>query len=177
MYRTRYSQERGRIILNYLIHRTSQMERKCVNTQDMRFSKKLTGLMTDHNLSLRDVAARVGVSATTVARWLRDEGEGPRLDQAWRLARSADVPLEFLADDAQAEPATGLSDREGVLLGLARTLGVETAIERILLVPGGAGGIKANPSPPGETGPTRDRKNDGGGETNSNRRADNGGRS
>ncbi len=56
------------------------------------------------------------------------------LDVALRIARALQVPLEYLADDAIEEiPRPAISDDEAELLKIARRLGVERSIDRLLM--------------------------------------------
>ena len=77
-----------------------------------KFPRKLRGLMDARRFSSNALAAAVGVSPHTVARWL-DEADAaePRLSQARTLAGLLGVPLEYLADDRQDAPAP--DDDEG----------------------------------------------------------------
>ena len=96
------------------------------------FRDKLTALMAERNHSLNDVAGRVGVSTTTVHRWLDDRKPGePTLGVALRLARLYGVTIDYLGDPAQAEPHAGPTAREEVILELVRALGESVAIRRL----------------------------------------------
>jgi transcriptional regulator with XRE-family HTH domain len=96
----------------------------------MVFHLKLTGVIDARGESQRDVARVAGVSHTTANRWCAGSGI-PDMREAALLARHYGVPLEFLADDAQDEPPA-LDPAEAKLLELARRIGVEVAIDRIL---------------------------------------------
>jgi transcriptional regulator with XRE-family HTH domain len=59
------------------------------------------------------------VSKSTVSRWLN--GEGKPFDQwALALARALEVPLDYLADDAQEDPLPGLKPDERSLVEIYR---------------------------------------------------------
>ena len=70
----------------------------------MNFAAKLKLLMKQHRYSQNDVAARVDVSQSLVSMWTTGKSV-PAMYEAARLAKLLNVDVEFLADDAQDEPA------------------------------------------------------------------------
>jgi len=97
----------------------------------MKFSEKLESLRVQKRLSQEEIAAAVGVTQSSVSRWLGGGG-GPTLPQGLRLARFLGVPLDFLADDEMQKPPAGRSPEEELLLTNARILGIDEAIRRVL---------------------------------------------
>ena len=114
----------------------------------MRLYEKLDALFASRNVSLDDVARACGVGKTTVHSWVHPRKRGsPRLGAGLRLARYLRVPLEYLADDDQDEPAPGLSGQEEVVLAFVRQLGVPEAIRRLAHPTTTPEAVNPDPSP------------------------------
>lgn len=119
----------------------------------MRYSEKLTKLCESRNWDQADLWRAIGKSVrrSTLSNWFNDQTR-PDMATGLLVARALGVPLDYLADDAMEKPpemapSVGLSADEEVILDMARTLGIERAKERMLLVPQGAAGIKLSPTP------------------------------
>ena len=98
----------------------------------MEFRAKLAKLRQERGLSQGDLGTAVGLHQSRISKWEKGDGE-PSMKQAARLAITLRVPLDYLADDAIDEPpAPALTADEAILLWMARKLGVETAMDRLL---------------------------------------------
>ncbi|MBX6312921.1 MAG: helix-turn-helix transcriptional regulator [Isosphaeraceae bacterium] len=94
----------------------------------MQFHEKLARLAEQQRRSQRNVARalqqQITISVAKVNEWFLGKRE-PSLREAWLLARLFGVPLEYLADDTQDEPAPPeLDPEERILLQAFRRLGI-----------------------------------------------------
>ena len=101
--------------------------------------QKLTDALETRGWSDKDLADRVGVSASKLRRWRIGEGE-PSLSEARRLAEALDVNLDYLALDDLVDPRKGpdLTDQQQRWLALCEALeraGEGTADARLLGLP------------------------------------------
>lgn len=100
----------------------------------MEWTAKLAALMEAAGLTKADVAKRIGVSQSSVGRWLGGEAH-PFTPYLLPLAQLLGVPVEYLVDDAlDAPPGPLLAPDEASLLEMARVVGIVEAKRRILLV-------------------------------------------
>lgn len=91
----------------------------------MNFAAKLKLLMKQHRYSQNDVAARVDVSQSLVSMWTTGKSV-PAMYEAARLAKLLNVDVEFLADDAQDEPAPAeFTEGERAIIELIRAMRLE----------------------------------------------------
>lgn len=104
----------------------------------MEFAAKLKKLMARKRFSQEEVAKHINVSQNLVSLWTRGKSI-PDMGQAAKLAAFLDVSLDYLADDTQDEPETGLSPAEAEILSISRTLGYDLAKARLLAIPGASG--------------------------------------
>jgi len=103
----------------------------------MTLKDKLQMLMTRHGLNGQKLARLSQVSDSEISRILQGKSR-PGLDNAFRLARSVNVTLDYLADDSvevePPAPADLLSPEERKLLAVAQKIGcsdVLTILETI----------------------------------------------
>lgn len=112
------------------------MFRKSLCDKGMTFSEKLLALAHAHRIRYEELGAIVGASKGSVDRWV-NRGVSPRLDQVVTYARHFNVPVAYLADDAQdtLEPAASdLSPAEQAILDVVRTIGDPGEVLRRLFV-------------------------------------------
>lgn len=105
------------------------MFRKTLYGKDMTFAEKLLALAHAHRIRYEELGAIVGASKGSVDRWV-NRGVSPRLDQVVTYARHFNVPVAYLADDAQDEPEptpAGLPRDEELLLEIFRGLEISPA--------------------------------------------------
>lgn len=104
------------------------------------FATKLNHAMMTRGLSQADLREAIGrtVSHGTISNWCAGRSL-PRLDEAYRVASVLNVPLEFLANDQMENPAAqsavDLSERDLEVLRIAKLLGHERALNRMLGIP------------------------------------------
>ena len=102
----------------------------------MRFSEKLYRACTLRRMTnQRELADLARVSKSALNRWINGESV-PSVEEAWRLAKVLEVPLEWLAadDDQETPPASPVSEEEGKILWMVRTIGTDEAARRLALV-------------------------------------------
>lgn len=100
----------------------------------MDFVAKLKWLMQSRGWKQSHLARVSGVADSTVSHWLKGKIKGkPDLDTGLKLARAFGVTLDYLADDGMDQPEPGLSDGELELLKLGRRVGIDEAIDRIVI--------------------------------------------
>jgi transcriptional regulator with XRE-family HTH domain len=122
---------------------------------NMGYAEKMQRVCALKGLDQSSLAESLGLSRSTISRIFSGTQE-PKLGMAWGIARALGVSLDFLADDAlSADPGgtwTRLTDDELTILKLVRRLGPETAMDRLLAVPGGANGrdVPSSPESPRE---------------------------
>ncbi len=101
----------------------------------MGYAEKLQKLCALRGLDQSALAARVGISRSSISRILSGAQE-PKLGLAWSLATALGVSLDYLADDAvEIDPGghwARLSEDEQTILKLVRRLGSEVAMDRLL---------------------------------------------
>lgn len=106
----------------------------------MTFGPKLQMLMKRKGLTRSVVSNAIGAqSDNTVTNYIAGKTT-PDLEKAIKLARLLDVSLDYLADDEQDDPPqeqTGvvLDEREAEILRIAKLLGHERALGRLLGMP------------------------------------------
>jgi transcriptional regulator with XRE-family HTH domain len=105
--------------------------------RDMELKDKLQTLMARRALNGQKLARSSGVSDSEISRILQGKSR-PGLDNAFRLARSVGVTLDYLADDSlevePPRPEDNLSPDERKVLALAQKIGcaqVMTILENI----------------------------------------------
>lgn len=93
-------------------------------------------LMEERRLSQADVARAAGLQQTAVSRILNGK-QRLYLDQAKRIADFLGVPVSYLADDDADAPKSdpGLSEADRTILAMARVLGHEAAMLRLMSPP------------------------------------------
>ena len=115
----------------------------------MRIGAKINKLLRDMNLSDREAAKRIGdVSATTVGRWRKGEGE-PSVSEAVRVARLFSVPLDYLAfDEIETAPKRDAnSEVRASILRLVDLIGEEESLRRLALANPAGDGAPKSPAP------------------------------
>lgn len=91
----------------------------------MEFSKKLKLLAGKHRYSQATLAQHIGVSQNLVSLWMRGAST-PDLYQAAKISEVLGVDVNYLANDAQDEPASPeLSDEDRAVIDLVHALGLE----------------------------------------------------
>jgi transcriptional regulator with XRE-family HTH domain len=102
-------------------------------TYGMDLPTKLSQLMEARRVSQADVARAAGMAQTAISRVLGGK-QRLYLDQAAQIADYLGVSVDYLADDSLDEPPRGpeLSEDERVILRMARVLGAEKAIRRLV---------------------------------------------
>lgn len=121
----------------------------------MGYPEKLQKLCASKGLDQSSLAARFGVSKSTISRILSGAQE-PRLRFVLELASVLEVSLDDLFDDAIAIDSpvrsVALTPDEQTIVKLARRLGTERAIDRLIGAEGGGppSGIEAVPTRNGE---------------------------
>ena len=97
----------------------------------MKLKDKLQMLMARHALNGQKLARSSQVSDSEISRILQGKSR-PGLDNAFRLARSVGVTLDYLADDSldvePPQPADHLSAEERRVLSLAQKIGCSQVI-------------------------------------------------
>lgn len=110
---------------------------------------RLKSLIDSRDESQRKIAKAIGVSPSTLKRWL-DNHNPPKLEELILLADYFEITLDELV--GRKELPSSLSDEEQLLLVSARRIGVETALDRVLLSPArevtGKGGTASWTQPP-----------------------------
>jgi transcriptional regulator with XRE-family HTH domain len=110
--------------------------------EGMNFHEKVVTLCAERDWEQADLwrAVKKKVSRTTVSNWFNGVSR-PDMDTALLIARALDVPLDYLADDAQDEPParSARPDWERTVIGLIEALGLdEREVLRRLATPGAA---------------------------------------
>lgn len=113
------------------------------------FATKLNHLMTARGLTQSELRVAIGntVSHGTMSNWCSGRSL-PRLDEALKVAQVLGVTVDFLADDSQEKPAAPplaqVDEKDVELLRIAKLLGHERALGRMLgmPVPGDFGPLK-----------------------------------
>lgn len=108
---------------------------------EMRFSEKLDSWIRKRGRTQGAVAKEAGLSPSAISDMTAAKRR-PYLDQGLKLARALEIPLDYLADDAQDEPAAagpGLTADEERALWLIRELGLTAGevLRRLAGEPGG----------------------------------------
>lgn len=94
--------------------------------------EKITAILKQRHLKPADLARMTSFSPSRLSKWFNGAGV-PSVYQAFTIARELGVPLEWLADDnAPARPPKGLDEDDRTILRMARTLGAEEAIRRLM---------------------------------------------
>lgn len=103
------------------------------------FSTKLNQLLNSRGLTQADLREAIGktVSNGTVSHWCSGKSL-PRLDEAFKIASVLGVSISFLADDSRdspIEPGSQIDPQDAEVLMIARRLGHERAMRRLLSIP------------------------------------------
>jgi transcriptional regulator with XRE-family HTH domain len=116
----------------------------------MEFSEKVRGLLKAHRMSQHDLAKALGTSQQQVSRWLEANAPPKPAGHLLRMARTLEVTADFLIDPEQEQPQpSGLSKDDEMILRLARILGFNEAISRLMAAPSGVAGVTSrNPEAP-----------------------------
>jgi transcriptional regulator with XRE-family HTH domain len=85
----------------------------------MKFAEKLAMLIDRTGVKSAEIARALKIKPPNVSRMLSDE-QKPSLAQGLIIARALGVTVDYLADDAQDEPASGLTPDEQNFLSLYR---------------------------------------------------------
>jgi transcriptional regulator with XRE-family HTH domain len=101
----------------------------------MKFHEKLRNRMKELRLSQERVALHMDVHQTMVGRWTRGQNI-PDVNQAFKLAKLLDVPLEDLADD-EVESVADTEERKAFMrvVALVKRLGPARSMNRLMLIP------------------------------------------
>lgn len=108
--------------------------------------EKVERLATAKGLRKKQIADVMAVYPTRISDWIAGGTWRPDLNQALRLARLLDVPLEYLADDEMDEiPRPELTDAEIEVLKIVRKMGTAEAEKRLLNLSTTSGGQDQEP--------------------------------
>jgi transcriptional regulator with XRE-family HTH domain len=119
----------------------------------MRLGEKVEALMALRGLSAADVSRKTKIPASRISEWGRGEGAGSQTPLVFlKLARALEVTADFLLDDAQATFRPAVDPEEKKILELAREMGYQVALRRLLQLNDTA--EKRQPTPGGTTGRT-----------------------
>jgi transcriptional regulator with XRE-family HTH domain len=106
-----------------------------------QFPSKVLRLLDARDENQAKLSRATKIDPSQLAKWLKGRGL-PSVKQLLAIARYLDVPLDYLADDAQDEPAAGpgLTADEERALWLIRELGLTSGevLRRLAAEPGGA---------------------------------------
>jgi len=95
----------------------------------MDFRERLKKLISDKGYSLKDFAAAVPMSYSTLLSLVDAREMLPRIDLAWKLARTLDVPLNYLilgeTEEERKGEVSAEKEREKKLLEAFRNLSEE----------------------------------------------------
>lgn len=87
--------------------------------------QKLDSLLKVRGIKQAAFERSVMLSENRISKWKNGQGE-PSATEALRMARSLQVPVEWLIDDAQGEPApTEFGEWERSVIALINALGLE----------------------------------------------------
>lgn len=99
----------------------------------MGIMQKIRAVLDERHLKPADLARMTGFAPARFTKWFRGEGV-PSVYQALEIARALNVPLMWLADDERkCPPPAGLEDDERTILRMARSLGYDEAIQRLMI--------------------------------------------
>jgi transcriptional regulator with XRE-family HTH domain len=119
----------------------------------MGYPEKLQKLCILRNLDQSTLASRLGLSKSSISRIISGVQE-PKLRLAYDLAKVLGVTLDYLVDDSPevgpGEQLLTVTEEELMILKIARRLGAEIAIDRLLNVP--KAGREDEPRPGGSLG-------------------------
>jgi transcriptional regulator with XRE-family HTH domain len=104
------------------------------NDAVMEWRHQILRLMVGAGLNQTQLAERIGVGQSQISKWVNGT-RTPDADQMLTLARALDVRVGELYGDADALPDRP-TPAELDLLRIARRIGIEAALDRILLVEG-----------------------------------------
>jgi transcriptional regulator with XRE-family HTH domain len=117
----------------------------------MRLGEKVEALMALRSLSAADVSRRTGIHATRISEWGRGEGAGSQTPLVFlKLAKALEVTADFLLDDTQDTFRPAVDPEEKKILELAREMGYQVALRRLLQLNDTA--EKRQPTPGATTG-------------------------
>ena len=160
------------IVFSYAIKRAKFLFKRFLETHlsdpfctrilgDMGYTDKLQKHCLLHGLAHSELAAKVGLSKSSISRILSGAQE-PKLGLAHDLASKAlGISLDYLVEES---PEAGPDDRmvmlteeEMTILRIVRRLGANVAIDRLLNVPAGAAGNRLDSKGPAAFGNQRGR--------------------
>jgi transcriptional regulator with XRE-family HTH domain len=97
----------------------------------MGILEKIDRLLDERGVNQGELESLAGLPKGRVSRWLGGTGK-PTAEQAFRIAKALKVRVEYLLDDEIEDAAPDYSDVEARILEMARILGHETAIRRLM---------------------------------------------
>jgi transcriptional regulator with XRE-family HTH domain len=100
----------------------------------MKFSEKFKKLREQKPYTNAALARKIDVHETTVGRWVKNR-QLPTTDQYIALADLFGVSMRYLADEKITDPVfegVGINESERLLLQAGRTVGIETALKRVM---------------------------------------------
>jgi transcriptional regulator with XRE-family HTH domain len=97
----------------------------------MGILEKIDRLLDERDIKQGELESLAGLPKGRVSRWLGGTGK-PTAEQAFRIARAFKVRVEYLLDDMIEDAAPDYSDVETRIIEMARVLGHETAIRRLM---------------------------------------------
>lgn len=92
---------------------------------------KIVSLAKQKGISQAALERRAGLPQHRISKWVQGQGQ-PSAAAALAIARLLDVSLDYLVDDDQDRPSTGLSRDDLTILRMARQLDPEEAIRRLM---------------------------------------------
>lgn len=95
------------------------------------FSEKVRQRMEERRLSQQALAEAVGTSQSQVSSWL-NQGAIPSTPFALKVARTLQLPLEYLVDDAMDVPQAALSETEQLILETVKGVGASYVLRSLL---------------------------------------------
>lgn len=105
-----------------------------VDMEPIGFGKKIKSLLIAQSRTQKAFAAAIGVNETVMGRWIREDNQ-PDLRQLHAAAVELGVSADYLINPAAAfdeVSRVGLTDGERQVLDLARRLGTDEAINRLI---------------------------------------------
>jgi transcriptional regulator with XRE-family HTH domain len=103
----------------------------------MTFAKKLNLELKAADMKAADLARRLEIDPTLVYRWRNKAKARPTPEQYLKIARIFKKPVEYFIDDSDEAPIypENLSPDEQMILKMARTVGLEAAMRRLMGAP------------------------------------------
>jgi transcriptional regulator with XRE-family HTH domain len=100
----------------------------------MKFSEKFRKLREQKPYTNAALARKIDIHETTVGRWVKNK-QLPTTDQYIALADLFGVSMRYLADEKITDPVfegVGINESERLLLQAGRTVGIDTALKRVM---------------------------------------------